>query len=163
MPNVSRDEIERSRSKLINSYLGQLATAAGTEATKERRALYCRALRDIGESTLTYAFEQALKHLGQFLPSIEQLREWAGQYKPVDPIAETRKLLEREDKPPNWEELGRRNGITAEETARWLAEGKAKQRAHIEKMRLNSEWRRMARKAGVPGVGAVREPGDEAI
>lgn len=150
-PSVSRDEIERSRSKLINSYLGQLATAAGTEATKERRALYCRALKDIGEPALRFAFEEALKHLGQFLPSIEQLRAWSEQYKPVDPIAETRRILARDDKPPDWQALGRKAGITPAEIAQWLEDGKAKQRAKIAELEADPEWRRQAGRFGVPG------------
>lgn len=104
--------------------------------------MYCRALKDIGESQLKYAFEEALKHLGQFLPSIEQIRTWAEQYKPVDPIAETRRLLTRDDKPPDWNELGRKNGITAGEIAQWLEEGKAKQRAHIAKLEADREKER---------------------
>lgn len=147
-PSVSREEIERSRLKLINSYLGQLATAAGTEATKERRALYCRALKDIGESQLKFAFEEALKNLGQFLPSIEQIRTYSEQWKPVDPIAETRRLLERDDKPTDWQALGSKNGASREEIARWLEEGKAKQRAHIARLQADPEWHKMAQRLG---------------
>lgn len=141
-PSESREKIEKTRLSLINNCLAQLATAAGTEVTKERKALYCRALKDISEFPLKFAFEQALKHLGQFLPSIEQIRTWAEQYKPVDPIAETRRLLTRNDKPPDWQELGRKNGITADEIAQWLEEGKAKQRAHIAKLEADRERER---------------------
>jgi hypothetical protein len=146
---------------LINNYLGQLATAAGTEATKERRALYCRALKDIGESQLKYAFEQALRNLGQFLPSIEQIRAYSEQWKPVDPIAETRKVLTREDKPPDWQLLGQRAGVTPEDARRWLEEGKAKQRAHIATLEADPEWRKLAANVGVPQYRdlAARENG----
>lgn len=186
-PSESREKTEKTRLSLINNCLAQLATAAGTEVTKERKALYCRALKDIGESQLKYAFEEALKNLGQFLPSIEQIRTYSEQWKPVDPIAETRRILERDDKPTDWQALGSRNGATREEIARWLEEGKAKQRAHIATLEADPEWHKMAQRlGGKPGFtvapstvpadpierkrwahekarqnGWIREPGDD--
>ena len=157
MPNELRDEIERSRVKLINSYLGQLATAAGTEATKDRRALYCRALKDIGESPLKFAFEEALKHLGQFLPSIEQIRTWAEQWKPVDPIAETRRILIRDDKPTDWQALGRKSGATPEEIAEWLEEGKRAQLAEYAELAKDPKWREAQARYGVPEYRQLAE------
>jgi hypothetical protein len=126
----------------------------------DRIALYCRALSDIGDKQLRYAFEQALKHLGEFLPSIEQLRTYAEQWVPVDPIAETRRILARDDKPTDWQALGSKSGVTAADVAKWLEEGKAAQREVIAELEADPEWRRMAARVGVHGL--TRVPTDPA-
>lgn len=50
------------------------------EVPKERVLLYCRALSDIGETQLRFAFDRALGNLGEFLPSIETLRAYANEW-----------------------------------------------------------------------------------
>lgn len=144
----SPEKIEKRRRALVADCLTQLATACGQKIAPERVALYCRGLNDIGESQLKFAFNKALHHLGEFLPSIEQLHLWAAEWKPVDPIAETRRLLQRDDKPTDWQALGRTSGVRPEEIAQWLEAGKAAQRAYIDKLKGR------AKPAG-------REPGDE--
>lgn len=66
--------------------------------------LYCRALSDIGEAQLKFAFNEALKHLGEYLPSIQQLRSYSEQWRPAQ-VQDSRRILERGDKPPDWEPL----------------------------------------------------------
>jgi hypothetical protein len=72
---------------------------------KDRVALYCRALQDIGETQLQYAFDLALMHLGDFPPSVETIRNYSEQWQPRDVIGDSRHILGRGDKPPDWEPL----------------------------------------------------------
>ncbi len=44
--------------------------------------MYCRALDDIGERPLRFAFESTLRSLGEFMPSIAQIRAYADQWQP---------------------------------------------------------------------------------
>lgn len=157
MTSESRAEIVKQRSSLIANYLAQLGTAMGREVARDRKTLYCRALNELTEGQLKYAFGEALKHLGEFLPSIEQLQIYATQYKPVDPVAETRKVLERDDKPTDWAKLGRNSGVAQSEIDQWIEEGKAKQREHIAKLEGNPEWRTMAARLGAARQSSTLE------
>jgi hypothetical protein len=128
----------------------------------ERIALYCRGLNDIGEKQLIFAFDKALHNLGEFLPSIEQLHAWAEDWQAVDPIAETRKLLEREDKPSDWAPIGnteatlralakQQGGVSQEEITYWLDGGKRAQQERIARIIQDLKWQEAAGRAGVPG------------
>lgn len=61
--------------------------------------------------------------------------------------AQSRKLLERDDKPQNWEQLGARNGVSKTEIAQWLEEGKQKQRTSIAELTQDPRcnWRQHGR------------------
>jgi hypothetical protein len=76
--------------------LAQLATAIGQPLLNDRKALYCQGLNDIGLTPLRFAFDRALHNLGEFLPSIAQLREWAEEWRPAD---RTPVILARPEKP----------------------------------------------------------------
>jgi hypothetical protein len=70
-------------------------------------------------------------------------------------IEETKQITQRADKPADWVELGRKNGVTKEEIAQWLEEGKQKQLAHIAKLKADPQWQAMAERLGAkPSVGA---------
>jgi hypothetical protein len=101
----SPERIEKRRRSLISNCLAQLGTALGQTIPPERILLYCRGLSDIGEAQLRHAFDQALKYLGDFLPSIQQLRLYASQWQQQDVIQDSRHILDRGDKPPDWEPL----------------------------------------------------------
>lgn len=92
----------QQRRSLMGHHLTQLGTANRQEVTPEQVALYSEALSDIGDTQLNYAFRQALKHLGEFLPSIQQLRTYAEQWRPVA-IMDSKHILERPAKPPDWD------------------------------------------------------------
>jgi len=63
-------------------------------------------LNDIGLPALRYAFKEALRNLGTFLPSIGEIRQWASCWTPEhEAITDTRRILDRGDKPPDWEPL----------------------------------------------------------
>lgn len=149
---------ERKISDSIRFFVGQLATALGQVIPAERVLLYIHALSDLTEKQLAHGFDQALKRFsaefGKTFPLPADIREWAFEYRAVDPIAETRRLLARDDKPPDWEELGRHSGVTPEQTARWLEEGKQKQREHNAQLARDPEWQRLAQLAEVPGYRA---------
>lgn len=153
MENGRPESIERQRSSLINNYLGQIATATGTDCNKDRKALYCRGLSDLSLASLSFAFEENLKHLGKFLPSIKEIRTKAEQYRAVDPIAATREYLQRNDKPTDWAAIGARSGVTQADIDGWLESGKEAQREHAGRLEDDPGWRAMAtRLGGFPGV-----------
>jgi len=77
----------------------------GQTIAAERVVLYCRALADIQEPQLLFAFEQALRHLGEFLPSVQALRGFAESWRPPESAMDCRHILDRGDKPPDWEPL----------------------------------------------------------
>lgn len=78
--------------------------ATGIPLGNDRKTLYCRALIDIGEVQLRYAFDQALKDLDDKLPTIKQLRAWSEQWRPAPgefkeclAVARTRAAAEARD------------------------------------------------------------------
>ena len=75
----------------------------------ERIAMYALALADLTEKQLAHGFDQALKlfvpQFGQTFPAPAQLREWAFQARQDAAIVDTRRILDRGDKPPDWEPL----------------------------------------------------------
>lgn len=95
--------------------------ALGQKIPVERTSLYVEALNDIGLAALKYAFREALKNLGTFLPTISELRQYASRWTPEhDVMTETRRILDRGDKPPDWEPLkpGELEALLAEVKAR---------------------------------------------
>src|ERR1043166_4611130 len=127
-----KTEKRRRSSLVISEHLTQLGTALGQKIPRERVALYCRALSDIGDAQLRYAFTQALENLGEFLPSIAQLRQYSSQWRPQDAIQDSRRILERGDKPADWEplkpgeiEARREAPETIREQVAWVAEERA--------------------------------------
>ncbi len=140
--NESHERIANSRRLSIANHVIQLATALNQEISQERMALYCRGLADIGEKQLAYAFECALRQLGEFMPSIERIREYAEQWRAIDPAMETRKIL-------NWaKETGAKAGFSKAEIAEMLEADKESQREYIAKLEADPEWRRMAARFG---------------
>jgi len=78
-------------------------------------------LNDISLAALKYAFGEALKNLGTFLPTISELRQYASHWTPeYDAITNTQRILDRGDKPPDWEPLkpGELEALLAEVKAR---------------------------------------------
>jgi hypothetical protein len=75
----------------------------------ERIILYARALSDLSEKQLAHGFEKALKYFkpefGKSFPTPAEIRAWAYEYRPVDVIQDSRHILDRGDKPPDWEPL----------------------------------------------------------
>lgn len=70
---------------------------------------------------------------------------------------EDKQLLNRPDKPEEWEALGRRLGITAAQVQEWLEAGKEAQNEHIAKLEADPEWQAMAaRLGGLPGLSPKR-------
>ncbi len=70
----------------------------------ERKALYLRALIDVPDNRLAFAFEYALKHSAHWLPSPGEIRKWAEDWNPyADRDAQlTREILDRSKKPTDW-------------------------------------------------------------
>ena len=198
MPRGSNEKTAKEQSvfikNLIASCLEKLATAAGQPITEERKRLYCSALSNLSEARLKYAFSQTLENLGDRLPSIDELRTHAERYVPADPIAVTRRVVEegapvfrefttpnmpidtkehldRDDKPTDWAAIGRKSGISPEEIASWLEEGKQKQRAYYANLEADPAWQEEARRLGAfPGLfpkpvspGAPKDPEERRV
>lgn len=95
-------------SELVTHYVDQLAMALGQMIPTERTLLYVRALSDLTEQQLAHGFDKALKlfkpEFGKTFPAPAEIREWGFQWRSAE-HAETRLLLDRGDKPPDWEPL----------------------------------------------------------
>lgn len=61
----------------------KLAQALNQEISIPRVELYSEALRDLDEAPLRHAFECALRGLGEFMPSIAILRDYADSWHPT--------------------------------------------------------------------------------
>lgn len=123
--NTTRTELSEKTKKQRNDCIvfsvTQLGMALGQKIPVERTSLYVEALNDIGLAALKYAFREALKNLGTFLPTISELRQYASRWTPEhDVMTETRRILDRGDKPPDWEPLkpGELEALLAEVKAR---------------------------------------------
>ncbi len=123
--NTTRTELSektrKQRSDCIVFSVTQLGTALGQKIPAERTSLYVAGLNDISLAALKYAFGEALKNLGTFLPTISELRQYASHWTPeYDAITNTQRILDRGDKPPDWEPLkpGELEALLAEVKAR---------------------------------------------
>lgn len=135
----SPEKIEKRRHALIANCLTQLGTALGQTIPAERVALYCRALTDIGEAQMKFAFDQALRHLGEFLPSVRDLRGYAENWRPAEVVTDCRHILDRGDKPPGWEQL------TPEELAQMQVEARSRARQIDQQVATAAEQHTMRR------------------
>lgn len=146
--SVSPDLIAKARHGLISDYLSQLATAANLVLTDERRVLYCRALEDLTEVQLRHGFQLALKHLGAFLPTVEQIRIWSESWRPPDEQRDVRELTKQ-----HLIAAGRKAGISSEEIRQWMDAGKEAQNEHIAKLEADPEWQALRQHlGGLPGL-----------
>ena len=120
--NESRERIVRQRTDCIIDSLTQLATAAGQVMTEERTELYCRALVDLNSDQLQHAFNEALLNLGDFMPTIRELRAYARQYATQEQIIDDTKRIRSWQKDP--ELLALPQGTVQQ----WLDEAKQRSR-----------------------------------
>ncbi len=114
------------------------------------------ALSDLSEKRIEFGFGEALKfwkpEFGKRFPVPAEIRDYAMQYQPVDPIAETRRLyLERGAKPADWEP------VTEED----LAEFRAQLKAAAESKQI-PEYRENAEKLMAMSNGPSEVPKDPA-
>src|SRR5262245_17361658 len=153
---TSSGETTKRRRYLIATYLTQLGTALNQAIPSERVALYCQALSDLGEAQLKFAFSDALRNLGDFLPSILSLREtavaWA-EMQTAAPLDPSRRLPQPGDKPPDWEPLA------AGEFERMLSE-RARRAAFPAKVVDLGEFERR-RNAQLAALREQRKPFDD--
>jgi hypothetical protein len=106
-PKRSSEDRLNPVTELVSYFVDQLALAFGQLVPPQRSVLYCHALADLSEKQLIFGFEKILKfwkpEFGKTFPSPAEIREWAVQWRPE--IAGNQKLLERGEKPPDWEPL----------------------------------------------------------
>jgi hypothetical protein len=107
----------------------------------ERIVLYVHALADLSNPQLAHGFDKALKlfkpEYGNSFPTPAQIREWAFQWRPPE-IQENRHILDRGDKPPDWEPLA-----PGELTA-------MQQEAHAKAELLQREVAKLAKEKAMP-------------
>lgn len=107
-PKPENAEALKRRSEFLTLSVHQLSVALGQEVSSERVAMYLRALIDVPDNRLAFAFEYALKHSAHWLPSPGEIRKWAEDWNPyADREAQlVRGILERSSKPPGWVPTG---------------------------------------------------------
>lgn len=105
--NASSGNSTKPGNERVTYYVEQLAMALGLAIPTERILLYVGALSDLTEKQLAFGFGKALRHFkpeyGRTFPSPAEIREWAYEWRPV--IDESKAILDRGDKPPDWEAL----------------------------------------------------------
>ena len=130
-------------------YLGwivKIASAAGVEISEATQAVYLERLMQLTGSQIREAGQRTIDewHEASKMPPVSfilQRAEARTENLPVvRPIGD-------------WERLGKRSGVTKEEIARWLEEGKQAQREHVAKLEADPAWREMAHRLGAtPGL-----------
>ena len=60
-----------------------MATAINQSIDEDRIDVYVHALNDLDEPALRHGFEMAMRSLGEFLPSIQQIRNYAESFRPT--------------------------------------------------------------------------------
>jgi hypothetical protein len=121
----------------------ELSQGLGLNVPDERIKFYCAALDDLTPTQIEHGFQHAQRHLGTFLPSVEQLRQWAESWRPAG--------LEREwmhATKADLQRAGVRLRVTKAEIAEWLEVGKTTQNEHIAKLEADPEWCKKAKAQG---------------
>lgn len=72
-----------SSQKFIAELMKELCKGIGVKVSAERVVFYCEHLDDLTETQLRYGFENASRNLGEFLPSVQHLREWCESFRPA--------------------------------------------------------------------------------
>jgi len=111
----------------------------GLKVSDDRIAFYSKALDDLTPTQIEHGFETARRHLGTFLPSVEQLRTWAESWRPHGP--------DPASAPPSRADLAAAGvtwRVSPEEIAQWLEAGKQAQRDHIAALERDPKWQHMA-------------------
>ncbi len=107
-PKNSSGSKKNRDSSRVTHFVEHLAMGLGQVIPAQRMLLYGRVLGDLTDMQLLHGFDHALKYFkpeyGRNFPFPAELREWALQYRP-EPITDTRRILDRGDKPPGWEPL----------------------------------------------------------
>lgn len=123
------DEAMKQRKLLVIDCMETLAIAMNVELSQPRIQIYLRGLERLIEPQIRYAFDQALREC-RFYPQVAELLAFAAQWHPPV-IDNTTRILERPDKPDDWEQLdidqmraieGEVRAKQAERTNRLLAE-----------------------------------------
>lgn len=175
------EQTERQRNVLINNCLGQIAIVTSQIVSQGIVAVYCQGLRDINETQLQHAFEKALANLGNKLPTIKELRQYAEdsftdkqEKDRLITAARVKKTLDfyraqaspeptMEHLTPEELEEGRKRydvfinafnqWVEKSEVNDWLEAGKEKQHEFIAKCHADPKWVEIAeRLGGFPGL-----------
>jgi hypothetical protein len=123
--SLSADNAKRAKN-FVSYFLDQLALGLGQVVPAERLALYIHELSDLSEKQIAFGFAYALRHFkgewGKPFPYPADLREWCERWRP-EAVNDSRRILDRGDKPPDWEPM------TAEEARDWIERLRAERSA----------------------------------
>ncbi len=146
-----------------------MAIACGRDLDPSRVSLYCKALEDIGEIQLRYAFEQALKYIGDSIPTIKEIRRLSEEWRPAQTervqdcpdVERVRQMLkDREIIDFPWLADPRRDKEpTPQNVAMWKAEGQNRTLAHLAELEKDPKFREERRLSKIiPGMAAKSMP-----
>ncbi len=127
----------------------KIAAAFNVELSEATQAVYMEFLAPLSEENIYNATSKTIlewKEPSKMPPPIFILERYWNSIQPL--TEETRKILDRDDKPPDWKELGRKNGVTWEEINGWLEKGRREQLAYYAKLEADPEWQKMAARLG---------------
>jgi hypothetical protein len=141
--NQSLNSTQKPRNEFVRESLMDLCTGLHLAVQPERIEFYCKALDDLTLTQLEHGFQIAKRHLGTFLPSVEQLRLWAESWRPAGFESE-RTFATKAD----LQRAGVKLRVTKAEIAEWLEAGKTAQNEHIAKLEADPEWCRKAKVQG---------------
>src|SRR5262245_4590251 len=96
MEDREKKQQKSERRALIVKWVTSLAKGLGPPVADERVRFYSEALDDLTPYQLEHGFQLAKRHMGEFLPPVEQVREWAESYRPAG-YEQTVKPLEKGD------------------------------------------------------------------
>lgn len=133
------------------SYILKIAAGAAVEISETTQAVYLERIRQLSPTEIQTATSRTLEEWSEAskMPPLAFILERTG----AADYREDRRLLDRDDKPPDWVAIGRRAGISSEQIQEWMDAGKEAQNEHIAKLEADPEWERMARSlGGFPGL-----------
>lgn len=142
-PNITPDSGRNSKKNLIKLEVGKLYDAMGQRGDLARINLYAEALSDLTVGQLQHGFPIVLREVGEFLPSISQIRDacltFRNQPEVVMPPLEIPSTAE------DYLVSRAKQHATHEEVMKCLEEGKRAQQEHIAKLKADPQWQQMVK------------------
>jgi len=150
---TNKNATPRQHDDYFLSWILKIAAAVTVELSKESQLVYLERLRQLSADEIRQAATLTIEDwaLPCQMPPLPFILARAAR----QPGDEAPAILARDDKPPDWIELGRKNGVTKEEIAQWLEEGKRNRLEHYAKLEADPKWRATAERLGAkPSLGA---------
>lgn len=123
------------------------------ELSEETLAVYIQELRGFDDPTLQRATHQVIQRWTEpsKMPPIAFFLQVIAERGTSE--EESRQILHRSTKPPEWDDLSKRAGISHEQVIEWLETARLAQAELNAKLAEDPEWQRSAaRLGGLPGL-----------